>query len=794
MLGHHDPVNGKYAAAWPSAAEQLAYLVDGVDELAAQHSAFVDALPQPATDIGVELVGQMLQRAFACVFVFLSAASLAGGIPPPPSAAPPLPPFVALPGGGFGLSLTTPAGAWAQPLPLAVETVARGGDGAPVWTRGAYSAVNGASASGTLVSPGGSAFLFEDVVKDASSAGFTLSRTVSVVATSSSSDEYAFSTRLSLAAPDALAPQRRELFLPGVSYENASAQLPPGALAGDPLAAHILVREDRLPLPLALAFFPDAGGASAQLTHLRPDGSTIPNEDFTSRIVDAGLQFGSLGFLNGDSGDAVAVAGALLPRLSLAFQFPGSEGDRTYVYDPSHGGWANRSHPIIANFSAHAYTLAFSFEPNASSYSAAAQRAWRGAFAAFAPAAPVPAPAPAQLYRDGMELLAAVSVAYNGVPSVPFEAALPAGNVVDTSSQMGFVGRALPCAALLIYDAVVVAPNATRRAQAEAVVDLWAAQAMTPCGVAKTWYNIAGSGEIQWRASDKYQGSVRIMSDGMKGLLDAWRVAPRPAWLAAARAYGNFLLKAQAADGSVATAWDWDCAPLAADTRQTPHVVPFLVALFNATADVRFRDAAIAAGRFSAALFARAGFSYSGGAVDNPDVPDKEAGWLAAQAFIALFELTGDAAAWLAPAAQAAAYAETFVYSWNVPVTCAPQSPPTVYPCRRTTLGASIIATGQSGADNFMSIALHDLKRLGAWLGDAHFGAVGALLEGTTSQVVDWDASLGYAARGLMSEAVTLSVRRGAGVAAWLPWLTANLLQPIVQGMTQPLAGMGEGS
>ena len=82
-----------------------------------------------------------------------------------------------------------------------------------------------------------------------------------------------------------------------------------------------------------------------------------------------------------------------------------------------------------------------------------------------------------------------------------------------------------------------------------------------------------------------------------------------------------------------------------------------------------------------------------------------------------------------------------------------------------------------------MSIAWFDFMRLGAWLADDHFAAFGAFLQAATSQVVDWDGSLGYAARGLMNEAATFSVRRGAGVADWLPWLTANLLQPIVQQM-----------
>jgi hypothetical protein len=170
-------------------------------------------------------------------------------------------------------------------------------------------------------------------------------------------------------------------------------------------------------------------------------------------------------------------------------------------------------------------------------------------------------------------------------------------------------------------------------------------------------------------------------------------------------------------------------------------------------------------------------------------VPDKEAGWLAAQAFIALFTMTGDEA-WLAPAAQAASYAETFVYAWDVPIPCT-QTPPTVYPCRRTTLGASIIATGQSGADNFLSVSSADYKRLGGWLNDDHFRKFGHFLEQTTSQVTDWDGTLGYALPGLMTEATTLSVRRGAGVAAWLPWLTANLLLPIVESQEPVNASWG---
>jgi hypothetical protein len=379
-----------------------------------------------------------------------------------------------------------------------------------------------------------------------------------------------------------------------------------------------------------------------------------------------------------------------------------------------------------------------------------------------------------------MAVLAAYVGRVRGVPAVPFEASLPRGLVIDDSSQMGFVGRATPAAALLLYDAVVAAPDAARAAAAADVLDFWAARAPMPCGVVRTWYDVLpAGGNITWRAEPAaYHGSLRIMSDGVKGLLDAHAVLPRAAWLAAALQFADFVVARQAADGSIATAWSPACEVLASDTRQTPHVIPVLTAAFAATGDARYRDAALRAGAFSASLFAGA-IVYAGGAVDNPDVPDKEAGWLAAQAFIALYEMTGDAA-FLAPAAQAATYAETFIYAWNVPIPCA-QTPANAYPCARTTLGASIIATGQSGSDNYMAIASHDFARLGAWLGDAHFAAVGALLAAATAQVMDWDGALGYAMRGLMSEAATLSARRGEGVADWLPWLTCNILYPLVQ-------------
>jgi len=285
---------------------------------------------------------------------------------------------------------------------------------------------------------------------------------------------------------------------------------------------------------------------------------------------------------------------------------------------------------------------------------------------------------------------------------------------------------------------------------------------------------------VHFRPSTPTAGHVRVMSEGMAGLLRAYALLGTAAaveWLETARRYGDFLLSVQNEDGSVPMTWrlngtSYDPTQLNA----TDMIVPFLIALYHATNDERYRCAAVRAGEFARTYFERLGL-YIGGACDNPNAPDKEAAVLAMQAFLALLELTGDEAAWLPAAKRAATYSETWVYGWNVPLYPADGE---VYPLQRTTLGVSLIALGQSGADNFMAIAVGAFKRLGDLLDDDHYRQFGAFLQDATSQVLDWDGQLGYRQRGLMNEAISLAPPRGGGVAKWLPWLTAAVLEPMV--------------
>jgi hypothetical protein len=356
---------------------------------------------------------------------------------------------------------------------------------------------------------------------------------------------------------------------------------------------------------------------------------------------------------------------------------------------------------------------------------------------------------------------------------MPFQARVPKGEVIDTSSQMGFVGKAIPAAALLLKDALDT-KDAGRKGQAEDLINYWVENSMTPSGVPKTWYDIRKNGPVTWR---DYPTHLRIASDGMLAVLDAWRLEKRPAWLAYARRYGDFLVFKQEADGSIAGLWNWDGTPKKPFKNATYQTIPFLVALYSATGDARYRQAAIKAGEYCVSTVDKA-YSYVGGALDNPNVADKEAGILAMQAFLALHSLTKDPR-WIGPAAQAGTYCETWTYAWNVPLP--KDDPAVVYPRNRTTLGLSVIATGHSGADNCMALATYDYYRLWVLTKDPHYLAYARFIANSTKQMMDWDGSLNYAYRGFITEALTLSPPHGQGVHGWLPWLTVAVLDPMVK-------------
>ena len=163
-------------------------------------------------------------------------------------------------------------------------------------------------------------------------------------------------------------------------------------------------------------------------------------------------------------------------------------------------------------------------------------------------------------------------------------------------------------------------------------------------------------------------------------------------------------------------------------------------------------------------------YRYVGSVIDNPYVMDRESGQKALEAFLCIYDLTGEKK-WLEAAVQAAYYTVTFMYAWDVKQ---PDGNNRMgWDDSRNTSGITIISTGHSGADAGLSYNSFEYFRLYILTGDEYFLKIARILEKNTKQTMDFDGKLGYALPGLQTEALRVVTHWGDNVNVWLPWLTA---------------------
>ena len=117
------------------------------------------------------------------------------------------------------------------------------------------------------------------------------------------------------------------------------------------------------------------------------------------------------------------------------------------------------------------------------------------------------------------------------------------------------------------------------------------------------------------------------------------------------------------------------------------------------------------------------------------------------------------------------------MYAWNIPQPMGNTN--MAWDRNKTTAGITIIATGHSGADAGMAYDSYEYFRLYQYTGDRYFLKIALLLEKNTKQTMNYDGSLGYAFKGLQTEALRLVTHWGDNVNLWLPWLTAAHLDPM---------------
>lgn len=572
-----------------------------------------------------------------------------------------------------------------------------------------------------------------------------------------------------------------EFFVPAHWYRD-NKHLPANALAADYANTQFLIREDRIPLPLAMYRDPRTGHAAALIVENRNPVTTLQDQGLP-RVVDEGMAFGSLGFTRGAA-------------LEMAFYYPGSEGERTFVVrEGIDRRWALRSHPLRRG-AAFSYTLHMLGRSTAS-FAAAMQTTWRAAYDLYAP--PVQRADLKKIAADGVDLFRRYFRRREAAAGAPFLVPLPRGEPRSWELGLGFIGQQ-PYVGYLLLEQGLRDNGADLRAKGEAILDFWTKHSLSPDGRPRSSYALdadttnqrlptadgmprkPGLAAGQWRADGT---TLRSVGDGMNGILAAYDLACRrhlekPGWRAYLERVGDWLVRVQNADGSWFRRYGEHGAVVDDCRYTTPNVAPFLVGLYRRTGKERYRQAALRAGDYMWKEIHTA-FVYVGSVVDNPTGVDRESGLIALSAFLALHDLTGDPK-WLDAARQAADYAGTWVYTRHIPQV--PGAKEAFFPRTRTTIGLSVIAAGHSGVDTFFSAAAFDYYRLFLYSHDPHYLALSRQAYHNTKQAMDWDGALGYAHPALCSEAGVIAGPgpvRGRNLRVWLPWVTVTQVLPIVR-------------
>ncbi|MES2439141.1 MAG: hypothetical protein V4584_08735 [Verrucomicrobiota bacterium] len=641
---------------------------------------------------------------------------------------------------------------------------------------GCYSKVSEENGSllcqGIVTSTHGTQFLFTDRFLAEKPGAFELRRDVAI-RNENPADQF-FNSFFGIEVREKSRLEDHEFFVPGIWYRTNFKTRMAGALAKNPADHHFLFREERLPLPLVMLRDP-RGGQTISLLHAGPEPATFTGDRGKERVTDERLQFGSIGVRQ-------------LDGTSLVFLFPGSEGEKNHVVRRSPDGWALRSHPVKKGI-AHHYKLIIRFSKSGS-YPEAVESTWKHAFDFYQPRIrPVDVKA---AFRGLMDTLDHYSVSRGyDAPGFPFSVNLPRGDVRAYNYQMGFVGRQLPNAFFLIHQGLAEKRDDLRTKGGE-IVDFWANHCLLPSGLPRTWYDPAmgKNAKGSWRKSDNPKGgtAMRVATTGMEGMLNAWLLEKRnntekPAWLASCRKFGDWLADNQNEDGSWFLAYSHELTnskhlPTEAGKSTTTNPVRFLVMLHQATGDPRYRETALRAGKFSLTNIHEP-YHYVGSVIDNPNVIDRESGQEAIYAFLALYDLTQEKP-WLAAAVQAARYAETWMYSYEIPAEIG--STTTDFPKDRSIVGQTLIATGQSAADLGFAFSSFDYYRLYLFTGDPHFLTIARLLVHNTKQSLNWDGAL-YPGqpKGLQLEAFTVTIPRRQGVMECLSWNYTAHLDPLVR-------------
>jgi len=577
---------------------------------------------------------------------------------------------------------------------------------------------------------------------------------------------------------------------PNVQWADVNC-LAPGALYGDPTnngerspggtlnykSRRFIMREDILPAPLFAISFKD--GFSVTMLNPSPNGKSTVQETKLLKdvMVDTSFQFGSIGAWQEDG-----------RPIEFGFIFPGTMN--IYTFGPNATErWVRRFHPIANGFT-HNYEVNFRFGRD-ESFREVIRNSWRWAWNVLKPTCtPIDVE---QMRRILIDHLAAQAATIDGRTGIPFAIATFDTNQLQwnwTMTAMGFVSKNLECADQLLREAD---RDSTERGQKMRQIGLSIIssmiQALSTIPLEATGYDLATGKTWKGERQEWLAPWLRNATEDMRVLMRAYRRERslgrfHPEWFNWVKSYVDWLILQQREDGSFPRRWKPGSSEVAEPTGSTSYCpVPLLVMMSEETGDPKYQQATIRAAEYVWENYGRRGL-FVGGASDNPNITDKEAGMLSIEAFLSLYESTKEPV-WLERAKTAADYTETWMWIWNLPMPIDADNANLHWKKGVPTIGVQgITAQGAGGVDQYLAWSASSYAKLFKYTNEEHYLDVARiLLHATKSMIaipgrqydmkgIGWQQEHWRFGPGLYGRGV-------GGHRFWLPWVSANHLYSI---------------
>lgn len=631
-------------------------------------------------------------------------------------------------------------------------------------------------AEATVTTESGSKFSVKDSWYVVNDEVYGMERIVEV--TEKGSEDVGFASIVTMTnAEGATKHDAYDYFIPAILYKDSEAVVE-GAIASNLALDYLYVKETRTGLPMVMARSKQTGYSLA-LMHLNPNITVEGTVGGGNKgEVNDKLQYGAVGLL-------------IEPEVSVSFVYPCTEAPNTY---DSGAGTISRYHSVEVG-TTHTYRVGLIPEKN-ERYSDAMIASYKSAY--LAEERYVADVDMEEIMEQNMEIFQGEYREFSfrkelTAAGLPWSLTLPDASVDQGYSfQMGFVGQQLPLG-YQMYRYGLMNDDSKLQEKGINIVNTWTKKAIQGTYFPVVWWDPTNS--ASGGSPRNYPCFLRCMVDGMEGMLDAYRVAEaygeesqHQEWYNVVYKFATNLVAVQNEDGSFYRAYNKDgsvCTDSSNSTFQgtsklnTPIAIRFLARMYEYTGEERFKTAALKASEFCYNELYMGLEKYVGGTPDNPNTVDKEAAVYAMYGFLCAYQLSGDEK-YMNAAEHAAVSTMSWVYTYDFAVPNSKKEDEAINPfAEGGVIGFSLIATGHSGADNYIAYTYFDMFKMYVLTGDEFYHHASLLLENDTKLSTDYEGELGYKYKAMMPEATTVSDFSFRTVGTWLPWSGVANVEPI---------------